>query len=174
MGLLNLAQNCAHNPETDWPDIIRNHFQIMAKSQREHQALEERLGEFGRVGELLSVRLWPESYLRELGADKIVHRRDIPGTTLGSDGRVLGYDFEIQCRSTLDNIRAVLEEAGASFDQVVDVTVFLTNMEDFPVLNRVYGEYFITNRPARTTVEVTRLPTPIAVEMKMVAWLGES
>lgn len=96
----------------------------------------------------------------------------IPGTTLGAAGEILSYDFEVQCRSTLDNISAVLEEAGASLEQVVDVTVFLTNMQDFPVLNRVYGEYFKTNRPARTTVEVTRLPTPIAVEMKMVAWLG--
>ena len=101
--------------------------------------------------------------------------REIPGTRLGSDGSVESYDFEVQCRSTLDNIRAVLEEAGASLDQVVDVTVFLTNMEaDFTILNRVYGEYFSANRPARTTVEVTRLPTPIAVEMKMVAWLGDS
>ena len=101
--------------------------------------------------------------------------REIPGTRLGPDGAVESYDFEVQCRSTLDNIRAVLEEAGASLDQVVDVTVFLTNMEaDFSTMNRVYGEYFAVNRPARTTVEVTRLPTPIAVEMKMVAWLGES
>jgi 2-aminomuconate deaminase len=102
-------------------------------------------------------------------------RTEIPGTTLGSDGRVVRYDFETQCRSTLENIRAVLEDAGASLDQVVDVTVFLTNMQDdFPTLNRIYAEYFVSNRPARTTVEVTRLPTPIAVEMKMVAWLGGS
>lgn len=101
--------------------------------------------------------------------------KEIPGTRLGRDGSVESYDFEVQCRSTLDNIRAVLEDAGASLDQVVDVTVFLTNLDaDFSTLNRVYGEYFTVNRPTRTTVEVTRLPTPIAVEMKMVAWLGES
>ena len=100
--------------------------------------------------------------------------REIPGVVLSPSGEPASYDFAVQCRSTLENIKAVLEEAGASLDDVVDVTVFLTNMrEDFATLNRVYGEYFIRNRPARTTVEVTRLPTPIAVEMKMVAWLGD-
>jgi 2-aminomuconate deaminase len=101
--------------------------------------------------------------------------KDIPGVTLGADGRVVAYDFEVQCRNTLDNIGTVLEEAGGSFQDVIDVTVFLTNIEDdFATLNRVYAEYFPTNRPTRTTVEVSRLPTPIAVEMKMVAWLGET
>lgn len=96
----------------------------------------------------------------------------IPGVTLGADGAVLAYDFEAQCRSTLENIRAVLEEAGAGPGQVVDVTVFLTNMAaDFATMNRVYAEFFGEAGPARTTVEVTRLPTPIAVEMKVVAWL---
>ncbi|HEX9894435.1 MAG TPA: Rid family hydrolase [Gemmatimonadales bacterium] len=101
--------------------------------------------------------------------------REIPGVSLGSEGQVVAYDFERQCRSTLENIKTVLDEAGASLEQVVDVTVFLTNMQDdFATLNRVYGEYFRGTRPARTTVEVTRLPTPIAVEMKLVAWLGET
>lgn len=97
---------------------------------------------------------------------------EIPGVTLGADGRIASYDFETQCRATLDNIAAILAEAGATFDDVVDVTVFLTNMEaDFSTMNRVYAEYFSGARPARTTVEVTRLPTPIAVEMKMVVWV---
>lgn len=82
--------------------------------------------------------------------------------------------FEAQCRATLDNIQAILAEAGATFDDVVDVTVFLTNMDaDFKTMNGIYAEYFKGQRPARTTVEVTKLPTPIAVEIKMVAYLSE-
>ena len=94
----------------------------------------------------------------------------IPGVQLNAEGAVAGYEFEVQCRSTLDNIRMILEDAGSSLDEVVDVTVYLTNMrDDFPTMNRIYAEYFTTNRPARTTVEVTALPTPIAVEIKVVA-----
>jgi 2-aminomuconate deaminase len=90
-----------------------------------------------------------------------------------ANGRVIGYDFEVQCRSTLDNIAAILAEAGATFDDVVDVSVYLTNMPgDFATMNRIYAEYFTGARPARTTVEVSSLPTPIAVEMKMVAYVG--
>lgn len=97
--------------------------------------------------------------------------KEIPGVALDPGGRIKSYDFEVQCRSTLDNIAAILAEAGATFDDVVDVTVFLTHMEhDFQTMNRIYAEYFTGHRPARTTVEVTKLPTPIAVEMKMVAY----
>jgi len=97
----------------------------------------------------------------------------IPGVRLNSDGGVASYEFEVQCRSTLDNIRMILEDAGSSLDDVVDVTVYLTNMRgDFQTMNRIYAEYFTTNRPARTTVEVTALPTPIAVEIKVVAATG--
>jgi len=94
----------------------------------------------------------------------------IPGVLLNSEGAVASYEFDVQCRSTLDNIRMILEDAGSSLEDVVDVTVYLTNMrEDFQAMNRIYAEYFVTNRPARTTVEVTALPTPIAVEIKVVA-----
>ncbi len=99
---------------------------------------------------------------------------EIPGVTLNPDGSVRSYDFEVQCRQTLANVRAVLEEAGARVEDVVDVTVFLTDLAaDFATLNRLYGEFFTGVRPARTTAEVRRLPTPIAVEMKVIAWLGE-
>jgi 2-aminomuconate deaminase len=117
-------------------------------------------------------RVGPFLFLSGIGPRKR-GSSEIPGVVLSPSGEPASYDFAVQCRSTLENIKAVLEEAGASLDDVVDVTVFLTNMrDDFATLNRVYGEYFTRNRPARTTVEVTRLPTPIAVEMKMVAWLG--
>ena len=81
--------------------------------------------------------------------------------------------FEAQCRATLDNLAAILAEAGATFDDVVDVTVFLTNMDgDFKTMNGIYAEYFKGQRPARTTVEVTKLPTPISVEIKLVAYVS--
>ena len=101
---------------------------------------------------------------RERGADKI------PGVTLDPHGHVLYYDIEAQCRSAFKNVRTVLEEAGSSWDQIVDVTVFLTDMtNDFAAFNKIYAEYFKTNQPARTTVEVGALPTPIAIELKVIA-----
>lgn len=96
--------------------------------------------------------------------------KDIPGVQLDNEGNVLSYDFEMQCRQVFENVRAVVEEAGSSWKSIVDVTVFLTDMErDFPAYNRLYAEYFADNQPARTTVEVNRLPTPIAIELKVVA-----
>ncbi len=94
----------------------------------------------------------------------------IPGVTLDEAGNIVAYDFEMQCRAVFDNVRIVLEDAGSGWDRIVDVTGFLTNMKaDFPLYNRLYGEYFMDNQPARTTVEVSRLPTPIAVELKVIA-----
>jgi 2-aminomuconate deaminase len=96
--------------------------------------------------------------------------REIPGVTLNSDGSIAFYDIELQCRSVFDNVRAVLEDSGARWEDLVDVTVFLTNMKaDFTVYNRIYAEYFAGVRPCRTTVEVTALPTPIAIELKCIA-----
>ena len=97
-------------------------------------------------------------------------RKDIPGVTLNDAGDIVDYDIETQCRSCFDNVRAVLEDAGSSWDNVVDVLVFLTNMkDDFPAYNKVYAEYFADNQPTRTTIEIGALPTPIAVELKVVA-----
>jgi 2-aminomuconate deaminase len=98
---------------------------------------------------------------------------EIPGVTLDASGHITSYDFAAQCRSVLENVRTVLEDCGVRPEDVIDVTVFLTNMkDDFAVMNRIYGEFFREPRPARTTVEVTRLPTPIAIELKVVAYLG--
>ncbi|NND60444.1 MAG: RidA family protein [Gammaproteobacteria bacterium] len=97
---------------------------------------------------------------------------EIPGVTLDSDGRILEYDIEAQCHSVFRNVRAVLDASGSSWDKLVDVTVFLTNIErDFATYNRIYGEYFADNQPCRTTVEISRLPTPIAIELKCIATL---
>lgn len=99
--------------------------------------------------------------------------KEIPGVTLDADGNILSYDIEIQCRSVFENVRLILEASGARWEDLVDVTVFLTDMKkDFPVFNRLYAEYFSTVRPCRTTVEINSLPTPIAVELKCIAHPG--
>jgi 2-aminomuconate deaminase len=82
----------------------------------------------------------------------------------------LAYDIETQCHAVFQNVRFILEASGSDWEKLVDVTVFLTNMKkDFPVFNKIYGEYFKDNKPCRTTVEVNALPTPIAIELKCVA-----
>ena len=99
--------------------------------------------------------------------------KEIPGVTLDSAGNIVNYDIETQCRAVFENVRLVLEDAGANWNDIVDVTVFLTNMKkDFPIYNRLYAEYFAgpnKPNPTRTTVEVTALPTPIAIELKVIA-----
>ena len=102
---------------------------------------------------------------------------DIPGVTLDAEGHVIAVDIEAQCRSCFENVRAVLEDAGAQWNDLVDVLVFLVDMErDFETYNRVYAEFFAGEgnpNPTRTTIEINCLPTPIAVEVKAVAWVGD-
>ena len=102
--------------------------------------------------------------------------KEIPGVTLDSAGNVASYDIEKQCRAVFENVRLVLEDAGASWNDLVDVTVFLTNMKkDFPIYNKLYAEYFAGDgkpNPTRTTVEITALPTPIAIELKVIATMN--
>ena len=99
--------------------------------------------------------------------------REIPGVTFNATGAVETYDIEQQCRAVFENVKLVLEDAGASWEDIVDVTVFLTDMKkDFPSYNRLYAEYFAGEgkpNPTRTTIEVTALPTPIAIELKVIA-----
>jgi 2-aminomuconate deaminase len=114
-----------------------------------------------KVGDLLFISgIGP----REKGTKKI------PGVELGANGEILSYDVETQCHCVFKNVRYILEEAGLSWSDLVDVTVFLTNMKaDFPTYNRLWGEYFKEGSPCRTTVEVNCLPTPIAIELKCIA-----
>ena len=120
-----------------------------------------------RVGNLL--------FLSGIGP-RVRGSKEIPGVTLDASGNITAYDIETQCRSVFENVRFVLEDAGASWNDIVDVTVFLTNMkDDFPTYNRIYPEYFAGEgkpNPTRTTVEVGALPTPIAIELKVIAALG--
>ena len=96
--------------------------------------------------------------------------KQIPGVTLDENGKIASYDIEQQCHSVFENVRFILEASGSSWDKLVDVTVFLTNMkDDFPIFNKIYAEYFKQNQPCRTTVEVNALPTPIAIELKCIA-----
>ena len=101
---------------------------------------------------------------REKGTKKI------PGVELDEKGNILSYDIEIQCHSVFQNIKWILEDAGSRWENMVDVTVFLTNMkDDFKTYNKIYAEYFTSVQACRTTVEVKSLPTPIAIELKVIA-----
>jgi len=95
---------------------------------------------------------------------------EIPGIIRDSAGSVLDHDIEVQTRAVFDNVRAILEEAGSSLEKILDVTVYLTDMKrDFPTFNKIYAEYLGNVQPTRTTVGVDSLPTPIAVELKIIA-----
>ena len=103
--------------------------------------------------------------------------KEIPGVTLDSTGNIVNYDIEAQCRAVFENVRLVLEDAGARWNDIIDVTVFLTHMKrDFPIYNKLYAEHFAgpgKPNPTRTTVEITALPTPIAIELKVIAAVKE-
>jgi len=101
---------------------------------------------------------------RERGTKKI------PGVDLDESGEIVSYDIAVQCRSVFNNVKLILEDAGSSWSKIVDVTVFLTNMKkDFPIYNAIWAEYFKENPPCRTTIEILSLPTPIAIELKVIA-----
>ncbi len=96
--------------------------------------------------------------------------KNIPGVELNDEGNLVAHDIEAQCHSVFKNVRYILEESGSGWENLVDVTVFLTDMKnDFSKYNRIYAEYFKDNQPCRTTVEITSLPTPIAIELKCIA-----
>ena len=98
------------------------------------------------------------------------HDSGVPGLELDHNGNFKAFDFEAQVHSVFANVKAVLEASGSRWDQLVDVTVFLVDMHrDFHTFNRIYAEYFKDNQPCRTTVEINRLPTPIAIELKCIA-----
>ena len=118
-----------------------------------------------RVGKLLFLSgVGP----RQAGTDQI------PGVELDADGKIVSYDIAAQCHSVFQNVRTILEASNADWMDLVDVTVFLTNMDDdFATYNRIYAEYFADNQPCRTTVEINKLPTPIGIELKCIAALPE-
>lgn len=114
-----------------------------------------------RVGNLL--------FLSGIGS-RNAKDNSIPGLELDTAGNIVKYDIEAETLQVFANVKAVLEASGCSWNRIVDVTVFLTNMKkDFPVYNKIYGEYFKDVQACRTTVEVKSLPTPIAIELKVIA-----
>lgn len=117
-----------------------------------------------RVGNLL--------FLSGIGS-RAPGTNEIPGNVVDAAGTVVEHDIVKQTHQALANVRTILEDAGSTLDEIVDITVFLTDMKnDFPAFNQVYAEYFTTNQPTRTTVEVGALPTPIAIELKVISALG--
>jgi len=98
----------------------------------------------------------------------------IPGVELDEFNNVISYDFEQQCHAVFENVKTVLQGSGCAWNDLIDITVFLTNMkQDFTTFNRLYSDYFQDNQPCRTTVEVGSLPTPIAIELKCIALIRE-
>tara|TARA_B110000438_G_C15536670_1_gene530899 strand:- start:170 stop:586 length:417 start_codon:yes stop_codon:yes gene_type:complete len=123
-----------------------------------------------------AVGLYPHA--RKLGSllflsgvgPRVSDQKEIPGVKLDDDGGIESYDIATQCHSVFKNIRYILEDAGSSWDNIIDVQVFLTNMkDDFRIYNKIYAEYFKENQPCRTTIEIKSLPTPIAIELKIIA-----
>ena len=114
-----------------------------------------------RVGDLLFLSgVGP----RERGMKKI------PGVELDENNQIISYDIEAQCHSVFKNVKYILEDSGSSWANIIDVTVYLTNMKnDFTIYNRIWAEYFKDNLPCRTTLEINCLPTPIAIELKVIA-----
>ena len=101
---------------------------------------------------------------REKGSKKI------PGVEIDEKGNIISYDIAKQCHSVFQNVRYILEDAGSSWNKIIDVTVFLTNMkDDFPIYNKLWADYFKEDPPCRTTLEINKLPTPIAIELKVIA-----
>ena len=98
--------------------------------------------------------------------------KEIPGVTLDSTGAIAAYDIEVQCHSVFKNVKLILEASGSRWEDLIDITVYLTNMKrDFPIFNKIYASYFPdkATQPCRTTVEINALPTPIAIELKCIA-----
>lgn len=140
----------------------------MSAESRNSQTAPEPVGAYPhakRVGNLL--------FLSGVGPRKR-GSTEIPGVTLDAQGEIVAHDIDVQCRSCFDNVRAIVEECGSSWGNIVDVLVFLTDMKrDFKGFNAAYAEYFADNQPARTTIEVEALPTPIAVELKVIATIDD-
>ena len=93
----------------------------------------------------------------------------VPGLKLGPDGQRLSYDIRLETRSTLENIRTILEGVESSLENILEVNTYLTDMGDFQAYNEVYAEFFKMHHPARTTIGVSALPGAISIEMKVLA-----
>ena len=119
-----------------------------------------------RVGNLL--------FLSGVGPRNPVNN-EIPGNIYDASGKLVAYDIALQCHTVFANVRTVLSASGARWEDLVDVTVFLTDMaRDFATYNKIYAEYFTAAQPCRTTLGIGALPTPIAIELKCIAVLPQA
>ena len=120
-----------------------------------------------RVGEILFLSgVGP----RIAGSD--ANDSGVPGLELDHNGNFIQFDFEAQVHSVFANVKAILEENNSSWDNLVDIQVFLVDMKrDFQAFNKIYAEYFkdMDPKPCRTTIAINALPTPIAIELKCIA-----
>ena len=118
-----------------------------------------------RVGNLL--------FLSGVGPRNPVNN-EIPGNIYDAAGKLIAYDIALQCHTVFANVRTILKASGARWEDLVDVTVFLTDMaRDFATYNKIYAEYFAATQPCRTTLGISALPTPIAIELKCIAAIPE-
>lgn len=145
-------------------NLLRNQYTMEQPTSIHSNKAPEPVGLYPhakRVGNLLFLSgVGP----RERGTKKI------PGVELNEKGEIVSYDIATQCHSVFNNIKLILEASGSSWNNIVDVTVFLTNMkDDFAIYNKLWAEYFAENPPCRTTIEINCLPTPIAIELKVIA-----
>lgn len=118
-----------------------------------------------------SIKVGSFLYLSGIGPRSATDN-SIPGLEQDANGTILAYDFEGQVHNVMANIKAVLEASNAKWEDLIDITVYLINMKkDFATFNKIYAEYFKDQQPCRTTVQVTALPTPIAIELKCIAYI---
>lgn len=125
--------------------------------------------------EILHSDRWPEPkgpYSVALSLDHLLFISG-QGPAYPDTGEIVKGDFEVQVRVTFENLRAILEDAGSSLDHVLKVTVFLSDMDNYAEMNAIYGQYFKTDPPVRTTVEVARLPFDIMLEVDVIAYIPQ-
>jgi 2-aminophenol/2-amino-5-chlorophenol 1,6-dioxygenase alpha subunit len=142
---------------------LETHNVLAEAPQRDEQAVENK----PLITEKAPPPVGPYPHARKVGGFLFLSGI---GPRKPKTGEIPTGGIEVETRAAIENVRAILEEGGSSLDKVIDVTVYLTNIDrDFPTFNRVYGEYFAKNQPTRTTVGVEALPTKISIELKVVA-----
>lgn len=159
---------CAFDFKGDVIDYFCSKLKIMSQDKINASSAPKPVGAYPharKVGNLLFLSGVGPRVANSDGTDS-----KVPGLEVNANGHFVNFDFEAQCHSVFQNVRAVLEESGSSWENLVDVTVFLVDMKrDFLTFNRIYAEYFKDVQPCRTTVEINALPTPIAIELKCIA-----
>lgn len=164
----NLVKYCVFDFAGNCNDYFCSKLQIMSQDKINASSAPKPVGAYPharKVGNLLFLSGVGPRVANSDGTDS-----KVPGLEVNANGHFVNFDFEAQCHSVFQNVRAVLEASGSSWENLVDVTVFLVDMKrDFLTFNRIYAEYFKDVQPCRTTVEINALPTPIAIELKCIA-----